>query len=80
MGEAVVLDQPGACAVVEARTPEFPACQREAGRMDEVKREAEAGGKPQQRARVLGYVGLIERQIDRDLMVSARGWVRTRWV
>jgi hypothetical protein len=66
MGVAVVLDEFGMLEIIQpAALHRFPR-EREAGGVDDVDRHAEAGAESQHRAGVLGDVGLVEREVERD--------------
>ena len=64
MGVAVVLEELGAIEVVERGAPDGAGRELEAGGMDDVQPDAQAGPEPEQGAGVLRDVGLVEREFD----------------
>ena len=79
-GKVVVLEEIGVLHIVQPAALHGTAAEGEAGRMDDVQPDAEAGAKPQHCASILGDVGLVERKLDGDLRLPAadgsiRGWV-----
>lgn len=78
-GVAVVLDEFDAFEIIHARAPERGARKREAGGMDDMHRDAQAGAQAQQGPRVEGDIGLIKgkrkRQSDPGEKLLKLNWV-----
>ena len=80
MGETVVFEEVGLLDVIEAAAAQRLQRKREAGGVDDVDADAEAGAQAQRRARILGKIGLVEGKFECDLSLRAvrcRVW---RWV
>ena len=64
MGVAVVLEELGVIEVVERGAPDGTRREREAGGMDDMQPDTQAGSEPEKGAGVLRDVGLVEREFD----------------
>lgn len=61
---AVVLAHGGTVEIIQPGAGQGFGRKREAGRVDDVDGSVQTGAKPDQRARIVGDVGLIERKFD----------------
>ena len=68
----LMLDEIGVLEVVEGSALHGFGAEGEAGRVDDVHPDAEAGAEPQNLAGVLGDVGLVEGKLDRDFGLLRR--------
>jgi len=69
-----VFDDLGQIEIVETAALQFAARKREAGRVDNVNGDAEAGAEPEQGTGVLRDIGLVEGEFDRHaVLLVSRG-------